>query len=89
MLRNSDDVLVFRSQAANRIDELYYKGMRLKRDAAAAAAAARAGTKKGARYRVLLTKRCKTAKTVIWSPALCHPKFRTIHSDLVSITSSK
>jgi|AntAceMinimDraft_1070359.scaffolds.fasta_scaffold07806_5 hypothetical protein len=38
------DVLVFRSQSANRIDELYYKGMRRRRDAAA-----RAGTKRGAR----------------------------------------
>jgi hypothetical protein len=32
------------SQSANRIDELYYKGMRLRRDAAA-----RKGTKSGAR----------------------------------------
>jgi hypothetical protein len=37
-------VLVFRSQSANRIDELRYKGMRLRRDAAA-----RIGTKSGAR----------------------------------------
>ena len=35
---------MFRSQSANRIDELYYKGMRLRRDAAA-----RIGTKSGAR----------------------------------------
>mmetsp|Transcript_35241 Transcript_35241/g.88117 ORF Transcript_35241/g.88117 Transcript_35241/m.88117 type:complete len:87 (+) Transcript_35241:624-884(+) len=42
IVQNSD-VLVFRSQSANRIDELYYKGMRLRRDAAA-----RAGTKSGA-----------------------------------------
>jgi hypothetical protein len=32
------------SQSANRIDELFFKGMRLRRDAAAAAAAAAAGT---------------------------------------------
>jgi len=37
-------VLVFRSQSANRIDELYYKGIRLRRDAAT-----RKGTKSGAR----------------------------------------
>jgi len=42
-MHKNKGVLVFRSQSVNRIDEWYYKGMRLRRDAAA-----RAGTKSGA-----------------------------------------
>jgi hypothetical protein len=52
------DVLVFRSQSANRIDELYYIGMRLSRDAAARRQTEDWVTKSPVRhklYRVLLT----------------------------------